>query len=216
MKIPKTKYTMFANDAMEAFCKLKPTGAHAVVFMYILRHTVGCQRERQRISITRMSKELPYSKKWLLGVVSDLEDMGILKITQKKNGAVAVFEIREPKYWDEPTSSLAPWAVNSTSPVNTTSPTGELQFPRPVNSTSPEPVNTCTPEPVNSTSPIIERRKKKLFKKNIVNTPDGVNDDMERTEDAVTEEDIPDDDGWEDPLVTWKKLKETYGDVGDV
>ena len=170
MKIPETRYTKFSNDALRALCQLRLSGGHMAVFLYILRHTVGCQKGKDGLSVSRMAKEIGYSRKWMLGGVGDLESMGILSVVRRKSGSISSFELRDPEYWDEPLEPLPQWLVdekpvNSGSHVNSTSQGCELQFTGGVNSTSQVGVNSTSQVPVNYTSHTKERRKKKILKK---------------------------------------------------
>lgn len=195
MRIPDDKYTKFQNETLEALCRMKLSGAHITVFLYVLRNTVGRQRERSSISIKKMAEDTGYSRRWLIGMVDDLEKMGMLRVSDRKPGRTAVFELLEPDCWDQP--------VNSTSHVNETSQGCELYFTGGVNITSQVGVNNTSQVPVNSTSHIKEKRKKKDLKKGD-RLPDG--DDTEPKETGLARIAAEaDEDGWEDPEITARR-----------
>lgn len=170
MKIPETRYTKFSNEALKALCQLRLPSGHMAAFLYILRHTIGCQKEKDYLSISRMAKEIGYSRQWMFGVVGDLENMGVLKVTRRKTGAISSFELRDPEYWDEPLHPLPQWLVdeqpvNSGLPVNSTLQGCQPQLTGGVNPTLHVPVNSTLQVPVNCSLHTKERRKKKILKK---------------------------------------------------
>lgn len=222
MKIPDTKYTKFSNEALKALCQLRLSGGHMAVFLYILRHTIGCQKEKDNLSISRMARETGYSRKWMIGVVGDLESMGILKVARRKSGSISSLELRDPEYWDEPLYPLPQWLVdeqpvNSTSHVNYTSQGCELQFTGGVNNTSQVGVNSTSQVPVNYTSHTKERRKKKILKKAIDQPLEAASDRDQKNRiaanagDRSDHSDSSDNDDSTDPIEQVRRWKAANG-----
>lgn len=136
-------FTKIPNDIMDALIGSGLSGAQIRVVLYIIRKTYGWEKNYDRISITKMAKELRISKRWCIGIVDDLRKSGI--IVAEDGGVRRAYNMRisDPDDWDK--------VVNETSPdeagikVNKTSPDLEQNFTRRMNKTSPDLVKYSSP-----------------------------------------------------------------------
>ena len=141
-------YTKFPNDILDALIAYHLSGSYVAVVLYIVRKVNGWGKPSDAISVSKMAKQLGYSRRWIIGVVSDLEKMSILSVERNGSGRLSEMRVNDPEKWSKP--------VNCTSHVNRTSQGTVLH--RGVNSTSHLPVNCTSQEPVNCTSHTKERK----------------------------------------------------------
>ena len=165
-------FTKIPNAILDALISSELSGAQIRVVLYIIRKTYGWEKHYDRISITKMSKELRISKRWCVGIVDDLRKSGIILTEGGGERRVYNMRISDPENWDK--------VVNETSPdeaenmMNKTSPDVEQNFTRWRNKNSPDLVKYSSPT----------KERKKLFKdtrekERDFSLPDESSDDFE-------------------------------------
>ena len=98
-------FTKFPNIVLEALVSMRLSSLQLRTFLYIVRWTIGYKGMYKRLlSVSQMAKNLGYggtgySRQHVQDAVHDLEQMGMIKIGKRGQGAKAEFEIMPPECW---------------------------------------------------------------------------------------------------------------------
>ena len=79
-------YTKFPNDILNALISSRLSALRFAIILYIVRKTNGWSKPSDAISVSKMAKEIGYSRRKVVGAVSDLEKMGILSVERNGSG----------------------------------------------------------------------------------------------------------------------------------
>lgn len=173
-------YTQFPNDILEAIIARRFSAIQLTAIIYIVRKVNGWGKPCDTISVSKLAKDSGYSRRAMIGAISDLEKMGVISIERQGSGRLSEMAVRDPKYWDKP--------VNGTSHVNHSSLGTTVHTP--VNVASHLPVNGTSQEPVNHGSHTKERNISKYTSQK---KETGVHLVLTREQ---QEELAPDSEGW--------------------
>ena len=144
-------FTRFPNDIFDAVLQYRFSAVQLTAVLYVVRQVNGWGKPSDRISVSRMAKETGFTRRAMIGAVSDLEKMGVLSVERNGSGRLSEMSVKSPLEWDKP--------VNASSHVNVCS-LGTVVH-RGVNASSQVGVNASSQEPVNVRSHTKERKKEK-------------------------------------------------------
>ena len=108
-------YTKFPNDILDALIAYHLSGSYVAVVLYIVRKVNGWGKPSDAISVSKMAKQLGYSRRWIIGVVSDLEKMSILSVERNGSGRLSEMRVNDPEKWSKPVNCTSQEPVNCTS-----------------------------------------------------------------------------------------------------
>lgn len=145
-------YTKFPNDILDALICSRLTALQMTVVLYVVRKVNGWGKPSDSISVSRMAENTGYSRRKMVGAVSDLEKMGILNIERNGSGKLSEMRISDPENWDKPVTQRSHVTQKSQGP------TGH----RGVTQRSQEGVTRRSQEPVTQRSHTKE--KKDIYK----------------------------------------------------
>lgn len=95
-------YTKFPNDILNALISSRLSALRFAIILYIVRKTNGWSKPSDAISVSKMAKEIGYSRRKVVGAVSDLEKMGILSVERNGSGKLSEMSVNSPDKWEQP------------------------------------------------------------------------------------------------------------------
>ena len=78
------------------------TQIQMIVVLHIVRKTYGWRKQKDRIAISVIAKELNKKRQLISRTVSDLQKLSVIGIERSRNGVPPVMWIQDPKNWDKP------------------------------------------------------------------------------------------------------------------
>lgn len=123
------KFIKVPTDMLEAMYSARFTGGQYKAIMYIIRKTYGWNKTKDKISVTRMAAETGVSKRAMINIVNQLEELNVLKVEKTTAGKPNILSLKPVKQWTP---------VKYSSPVKRSSPQGvKRSSPLPVKHSSP-------------------------------------------------------------------------------
>lgn len=169
-------YTKIPNDVLDAILTHGFNYTQLMIILYVLRKTAGWNKKKDSIAVSKIARDSGKQRTYISRVVSELEEMAVLKVERPRNGVPPKISINSPKQW-KPVSS----SIHVSSDIHVSSSDTNLYLPRytPVSSSIQVPVSSKihTKDTIKDT--IIKDKEKKAF-------PD------------LEEDDELDLEGWED------------------
>ena len=100
-------FTRFPNVILESLTRTKLSGLQLRTFLFIVRWTIGYKNTSKRLlSVSHMAKSMGYdgtgyARQHVQDAVLDLEQMGMIRIGRRGQGAKAEFEVLPPENWNK-------------------------------------------------------------------------------------------------------------------
>lgn len=141
-------YTKFPNNILDALIQTRLSAIQMTATLYVIRKVNGWGKPSDAISVSKMAKETGYSRRRMVGAVSDLEKLGILSIERNGSGKLSDMRVNSPENWDKPVTQMSHGTQMSQG----------RKGHRGVTETSQEGVTHRSQEPVTETSHTKERK----------------------------------------------------------
>ena len=81
------KYTRISNEMLEAICSADLSKAQYKALLYIIRKTIGWNKDADCISVKRMAEETGQQRRTMLKAVNDLERMNVISVSRSAGHA---------------------------------------------------------------------------------------------------------------------------------
>ena len=81
------KYTRISNEMLEAICSADLSKAQYKALLYIIRRTIGWNKDADCISVKRMAEETGQQRRTMLKAVNDLERMNVISVSRSAGHA---------------------------------------------------------------------------------------------------------------------------------
>lgn len=95
-------YTKIPNEIIEAMFRRKFTQTQMIVILYVLRKTTGWNKPSDHIAISKLASDTKKKRQLISRTVSDLEQMGVLKVVRTVNGKAPEMSVNIPSEWLKP------------------------------------------------------------------------------------------------------------------
>lgn len=95
-------FTKIPNDLLTAIMTYKFTATQLIVVLYVLRQTIGWNKTRDIIAVSKIAKDVGRKRQLISRTVSDLEKLNVLCVERKCNGVKPMLWINDPENWDKP------------------------------------------------------------------------------------------------------------------
>ena len=95
-------YTRIPNEILEALYTYNLPPLYIKIALYVLRKTHGWGKPSDKISISKMARDMFKTRPRVSNAIRDMEASGILYVERVTNGKPPEMQVRNPKEWDKP------------------------------------------------------------------------------------------------------------------
>jgi len=98
------KFTKISNELLEALCRVSLSKAEYKAVLYIIRKTVGWNKQADRISISKMADDVGMPRRTMIRAVRGLEDKNIISV-ERSAGHTGKIILQPVAKWTHVTKS---------------------------------------------------------------------------------------------------------------